>query len=382
MRNFICVVLLVLFITLAVGSTALAEPGNLMYRKQYDINGIILMKIQAGSDYDQSGQYKSLVRGVGHLTREDFIVMSSDGLIAETDNLWVADPESLRGLEVAGTFRLHDQYVDTISEKNSADESPASVVYSPQMFATSVDAERGESGELAQSFTVDSSGKSSVFAINQHTETSGGTVLRYIDITDPASGAYLFEDSEIVGEVSITEWLNSNEPGEDFVIATASAMDDMKLEQGEHEAGELFPEAGSQTKILDEKSEGENNEKPALVIDGAEIFKSVVPLGTEIDQLGLDEEIIFQSDLITIKEIYVEWDDQFFSEYDPHQEGSYTFAGELIFPETAASDESVYIFHVVHVVEDPEEFASDHFEDPVHGGENGENQDTDKSTDR
>ena len=362
MRNFICVVLLVLFITLAVGSTALAEPGNLMYRKQYDINGIILMKIQAGSDYDQSGQYKSLVRGVGHLTREDFIVMSGDGLIAETDNFWVADPDSLRGLEVAGTFRLHDQYVDTISENNSVDESPASAVYSPQMFATSVDAERGESGELVQSFTVDSSGKSSVFAINQHTETSGGTVLRYIDITDPASGAYLFEDSKIVGEVSIAEWLNSNEMGKD-------------------DADQLCAESDSDMSELGENSE-EGNEKPALVIDGAEIFKSVVPLGTEIDQLGLDEEIIFQSDLITIKEIYVEWDDQFFSEYDPHQEGSYTFAGELIFPETAASDESVYIFHVVHVVEDPEEFASDHFEDPVHGGENGENQDTDKSTDR
>ncbi len=375
MRNIICVLVLVFFFALAVGTTTYAEPGHLTYRKKYNIDGIILMKIQAGSDYDASGQYKAMVQGEGSLERDEYIAMSKSGMIAENENFWVADPDSLKGLEVAGTFRLHDQYVDTFNESNDA-ESPASAVYSPQMFATSVDAKKGESGELVQSFMVDSSGNNSTFAINQHIETSDGKVKRYIDITDPASGAYLFEDSEIVGKVSITEWLNSDDSVEDFAISTASEYEE---EQG---SDQLFAEHDSDTSVLAEKTEGEGKEEPALVIDGAEIFKSVVPLGTTIDELGLDEEIIFQSDLITIKDIYVKWDDQLFGEYDPNEEGSYTFAGELIFPETVASDEKVFIFHVVHVVEDKEEYELEQFEDPVHGGKDGEDEETDEESDR
>lgn len=371
MRNTIFVLILVFLFALAVGTTTYAEPGHLTYRKKYNINGIILMKIQAGSDYDPSGQYKAMVQGAGSLERDEYIAMSKSGMIADSENFWVADPDSLKGLEVAGTFRLHDQYAGSFSEGNNQ-ESPASAVYSPQMFATSVDAKRGESGELAQSFVVDSSGNHSHFAINQHTETSDGKVKRYIDITDPASGAYLFEDSEIVGEVSITEWLNSKDSVEGFAVANSEENDGDEANPGQEE---------SEAAAIDETTGNENDEEPALVIDGAEIFKSVVPLGTELDDLGLHEEIIFHSDLITIKDIYVEWDDQLFGEYDPNREGSYTFAGELIFPETVASDEKVFIFHVVHVVEDPEEFKSEHFEDTVHGGENGENKETDKDSD-
>ncbi len=359
MRNIICVLFVVFFLALAVGTTTYAEPGHLTYRKQYSLDGIILMKIQAGSDYDASGQYKALVQGAGSLDRDEYIAMSKSGMIAESENFWVADPESLRGLAVAGTFRLHDQYVDTSSESGAA-ESPASAVYSPQMFATSVDAKRGESGELAQAFIVDSSGSNNVFAINQHTKTSDGKVKRYIDLTDPASGAYLFEDSEITGEVSITEWLKSNDS-----------------EDGQ-KAFQLSTDHDADTAALDEKIEKDGQEEPDLVIDGAEIFKSVVPLGTEIEELGLDEEIVFQSDLITIKDIYVKWDDQLFGQYDPNKEGSYTFAGELIFPETVGSDEKIFIFHVVHVVEDPEQYELEHLEDPVHGGEDGENEKTDE----
>lgn len=371
MRKTFFVLILVFIFALAVGTTTYAEPGHLTYRKKYNIDGIILMKIQAGSDYDASGQYKAMVRGVGSLERNEYIAMGKNSMIADSENFWVADPDSLRGLEVAGTFRLHDQYAGNFSEGSNA-ESPASAVYSPQMFATSVDAKKGESGELAQSFSVDSSGNTSSFAINQHTETSDGKVKRYIDITDPASGAYLFEDSEIVGKVNITEWLNSKGTSEGFAIASSQENDGEEMVSGQEE---------TETVVLDEATGKGSNEEPALVIDGAEIFKSVVPLGTRVEELGLDEEIIFQSDLITIKDIYVKWDDQLFGEYDPDREGSYTFAGELVFPETVASDEQVFIFHVVHVVEDPEEFKSEHFEDTVHGGENGEDKESDKDSD-
>ncbi len=381
MRNSICVVLLVFFVTLAVGSAALAEPGSFTYRKYYDVNGIILMKIQAGSDYDQSGQHKSLVRGVGQLQRYDYIAMSKYGIIVDTDNIWTADPDSLRGMEVAGTFRLHDQYEGEETEGENGDSIPPAD--SPQIFAVSVDADSGESGQMSQGIRVDSSGEHNFFSIDQHAQTSEGTVKRYIDITDPASGAYLFEDSKIVGRVNITEMLNSSDPDEDFIITTASSMFDEnnKEEQRADEGTELLADV-DQMAVLGESIDYGGEEEPALVIDGAEIFKSVVPLGTEIDQLGLDEEIVFQSDLIMIKDIYVKWDDQLFGEYDPYQEGSYTFAGELIFPDTVAYDDKVFIFHVVHVVEDVEAFQSEQLEDPVHRGENGEDEDTDEESDR
>ncbi len=41
--------------------------------------------------------------------------------------------------------------------------------------------------------------------INQSASTSGGTVKRYIDISSPFSGAYLFEDMSVVGKATITE---------------------------------------------------------------------------------------------------------------------------------------------------------------------------------
>ncbi|MGM0653379.1 MAG: hypothetical protein ACQES4_11470 [Bacillota bacterium] len=391
MRHYTCIVVLVLLITLAVGNTALAESGSFTYRKQYDINGLILMKIQAGSDYDRSGQHKSLIQGEGSLQRFDYIAMSKDGMIVETDNYWDADPDSLRGLEVAGTFRLHDQYEGEEADGVDGEEAvPAAD--SPQMFAVSVDANSGESGSMSQNIGVDASGESSMFSINQHAQTSEGTVKRYIDITDPESGAYLFEDTEIKGQVNITEYLNSSDPNEDFSITTASSMlakEGSEDKQGSSDSS-LFVEEINQEEdgkdgeedsvmaVLGESIDYEVEEEPALVIDGGEIFKSVVPLGTEVEELGLDEEIVFQSELIAIKDIYVKWDDQLFGEYDPNQVGSYTFAGELIFPETVAYDDKVLIFHVVDVVEDE----SEELEDEVHGGENGEDEETDEESDR
>ncbi len=377
MKKSICFVLLGLFVTLAVGSTAFAEPGFFTYRKHYDINGIILMKIQAGSNYDQSGQHKSFVRGVGHLQREDYIAMGKEGMIVDSDSFWTADPESFRGLEVAGTFRLHDQY-----EGEGENEDAIPPADSPQVFAVSVDADSGESGQMSQAIKVDSSGEHNIFAIDQHAQTSDGTVKRYIDITDPASGAYLFEDSRIDGQVNITEMLNSADPNEDFTINTVSAMldEDNKEAQSGDAAGKLFADSDEMA-VLGESIDYNAEEEPPLVINGAEIFKSVVPLGTKIEELGLDEEIVFQSDLIMIKDIYVDWDDQLFGEYNPDVEGSYTFTGELVFPDTVAYDDKVLIFHVVDVVDGQVDDQSEQLEDTVHGGEDGEDEETDKETD-
>lgn len=393
MRNYMCIVFLVFFFTLAVGNTALAESGSFTYRKQYDVNGVILMKIQAGSDYDQSGQHKSLIQGEGSLERYDYIAMSKDGMIVNTDNYWDADPDSLRGLEVAGTFRLHDQYEGEEADGEN-DEEAVPAADSQQMFAVSVEANPGETGSLSQNVSAASSvygNDDYMFAIDQSASTSDGTVKRYIDITDPESGAYLFEDTEIKGQVNITEYLNSSDPNEDLNITTASSMlaEDGSEDKQDSSGSSLFVEdinqeedgkdgeEGSEMAVFGESIDYEVEEEPALVIDGGEIFKSVVPLGTEIEELGLDEEIVFQSDLVAIQDIYVEWDDQLFGEYDPYEAGSYTFAGELVFPETVAYDDKVLIFHVVDVVED----VSEELEDEVHGGENREDKETDEESD-
>lgn len=365
MRYMLSIISGVLIITLAFGGLVTAESGSLMYRKYYNLDGSILMKIQAGSDYDSTGQHKAMVRGIGSLERDEYIIMGKEGMSVSNNSSWTADPNSLRGLEVAGTFRLHDQY-----EGDSKYDGKTVRSDSEQIFAVSVDANPGEKGSLSQGISAASSvygNDDYMFAIDQSLSTSDGTVKRFIDITDPATGAYLFEDAEIRGKVDISEELRSTGNDGKFTLFEDTFKDEVTEEQN-----------GVDTTGKDSIDSFLENDEKAVIIDGAEIFKSVVQLGTELDQLGLDQEIIFQSDLMLIKDIFVKWEDHLFGQYNPNEVGSYTFAGELIFPDTVASDEKVYIFHVVHVVEDVEEFKSNQLENLVHGGENGKDEYTDE----
>ncbi len=322
MRNrSIGAVLVVFLLTLALSCSALAEPGSVTYRKLYDLDGIIMIKSQVGSEYNDSGQHKTLIQGAGKMTRSELIEMSKAGLDLGNKSFWVADPGSLRGLELASTFELHNLGEDELL--GSADGKQQS----KQIFAVSIKADPGEEGSLEQDISAASAvydnDEGDFFAIDQSASTSGGTVKRHIDITEPSSGEYLFEDAVIKGRVDISESLRSS-AGQSESVNIANS--------GSFEAGA-------------------SEDEEALVIDGSEIFKSTVPLGTAVEEIGLHEELAFTIDNIIVNDIYVNWTDHFFAEYNPDQPGDYTFEGELVFPDLIMIDYKVYIFHVVTVEE-------------------------------
>ena len=340
-------VLVILLITLAPSSAVLAAPGFIMYEKQYDIDGLILMKIQAGSDGSGAGQHKTLVDGTGSLFRQEQLFLSRGGIIADNDSIWEAGGGSLRGLKVASAFRLPGS-----AEENGSGQAE-------QVFAVSIRSDRGETGSLSQNISAaaavygeDRGG----FSITQSASASQGTVKRYIDLEDPVSGQYLFEDSVIKGRVDISEVLRSDnrEPG--FMTAAGTQPG-----EAENLAHNLFDDEGSAGESNIYSGQGLAyqdtlpDEEEALIIDGNEIFRSIVPLGTPLEELGLDEQLVFQSELITVKDIRVDWDESSSGEYDPEREGDYTFAGKLVFPDTVFIDGEIYIFHVVRVVEDYDE---------------------------
>ena len=337
---YLCAVVLALLLTLALGGSIFAESGSVVYRKFYDIDGIILMKIQAGSDYNDTGQHKTLIQGAGSLTRDEMVILGRGKIAAENENIWIADPDSLLGLKVVSTFRLHDQESDDISGDQENVEEPE------QIFAVSVKANPGEEGGLSQNISAASAvygEEDELFSISQSAATSGGTVKRYIDITEPVSGDYLFEDSEIKGRVNISEVLQFSDAGDNEQSTEELTGGEMTGDEGE------LPEAQQTV-----SSENPADDDVVLIIDGSEIFNSVVPLGTTVEDIGLLEELAFNSDLITVDDIYVEWDDRLFEAYDPHQIGSYTFEGRLIFPDNIISEHEVYIYHVVNVVDQDE----------------------------
>ncbi len=390
MRNSRIFALGVVFIlTLALSCTALAAPGSVVYRKFYDLDGIILMKIQTGSDYNTTGQHKTLVKGQGELTRDELVKLSKGGIVVENDNLWVADPDSLRGLEVASTFQLND------NEGGGTFGNQQNNKQSEQVFAVSVDANRGEEGSLSQKISAASAVYSdedeNFFSISQTASTSDGTVKRRIDLTEPVSGEYLFEDTVIKGRVHISEILTSSESYADYLARAGASSEETNVANNDRSKEAVSDCEGGQP----EEKEAEviaNNEEATdelAVIDGSEIFESTVPLGTTVEDLGLLDELSFNSELITVNDIYVKWDDQLLATYNPDETGSYSFEGKLIFPDTLLFDDEVYIYHVVNVVDQAqyetylaEKQQSDHLEDTVHGGEDGEDEQADKEADR
>ncbi|MDW7738446.1 MAG: hypothetical protein SCJ97_00100 [Bacillota bacterium] len=103
-----------------------------------------------------------------------------------------------------------------------------------QIWAASVEAFPGETGDLSSSFSAasgpfgeegdsdnwyfDDNGKIAVneeyvgeyFVIEQVAATSGGITRRHIDVSSPHSHAYLFEDMTVVGKAEIRESFEMN----------------------------------------------------------------------------------------------------------------------------------------------------------------------------
>jgi len=352
-RRLLAISLMVIFL-LTLAAPAFASTGTTNYQRYFDVDGDISMKIQAGSDYSDAGKHQSIAEGVGRLERYDFISMGGGKLEVENLSDWKADQDSLRGLEVASSFWLNDDK----DQENDA----ATLVYeeeSKQVFAVSVDADRGEEGHLSQEI---SSGDS--FEIEQKAGTTDGTLKRYIDLVDPDSGEYLFEDTEIKGYAVVVDQLGKNDDeAEEIEVFQFSNPDSNNPDD---DAGE-----GEETPGTFEANQEKETRDSILKLAGGELFEKEVALGTKVEDIGLPESIELTTDMFKITGIEIDWNPALIEDFDPEVEGTYVFIGELVFPENVVVPEPVIVDFTVTVTEDEKDSEED-------GDDSGEKEEEEK----
>ena len=345
-------VISVFVIFLLSSTSVLANSPHVYYDKSYILDGSILMKMQAGDTSSSTAEHKTLVEGRGSLERRDSLKIGRGYLDVITDSSWKAEDTLIGGLTVASTVKLNEEAVDGSNNGTR------------QVFAVLVKANPGEEGSLSQDMSaaseVYSDGDDNYFYIDQRAYTSGGTVKRYIDLTEPVTGEYLFEDSLIKGYIEITDSLRIADDDSDQLI---------------FELGDGLFDDSSEQMAADESGEVEEE---VYILYGEGMFQKEVLVGTPLEEVGLISTIDLVSDLATINDIPIQWSEDYLTAYDPEQVGSYLFEGELIFPDNVTAPGMVLIQYSVDVVELIE---SDHLEDAVHGGDNGEDQDPDKEAD-
>ncbi|MFO7952351.1 MAG: hypothetical protein R6U91_06060 [Bacillota bacterium] len=323
---------------------SLAAPAfaSSNYQRFFDVDGDISMKMQAGSDYSEAGKHQTIAEGVGRLERYDFIRMGDGKLDLENMSDWKAEQDSLHGLEVASSFWLNEDY----DEESNA----ATLVYdeeSEQVFAVSIDAERGEEGQLSQDI---SSGDS--FEIEQKAGTDDGTLKRYIDLVEPESGEYLYEDTEIKGYAVVVDQLGPNDDQSEEVEVFQFSNPDS---EGEAEEAKKDQDSEDTNEDIMEAEQKEEPRDSLLKLAGEEIFEKEVPLGTEVEDIGLPETIELTTELFKITGIAIEWEPKLIEDYDPDVEGPYVFIGKLIFPENVVVPETVIIDFTVTVTDEEEQ---------------------------
>ena len=328
------VLILVFVFTLALGSSALAVPGSVLYRKNYELDGQIFMKMLAGNAA-LGGEHKTLVWGEGILDRHDLIVMGGGEIKVRNLSDWSADPSSPAGLEVASTFTQKIDLPDGLPNKHN------------QIFAVSVKANRGEAGSLSQNISaaaaVYDEGEEAYFTVDQTATTAGGIVKRYINLIVPASGEQLFEVSNIKGSAEIKDQLLSAE-GID-INATAA--------EGQTFAVETEAEADTDQKQLEQAYYDANGTAEAyFVLAGGPLFEGTVLPGLLFEELALPAVIELASEYFVISDIAIVWKEQSVPEYDSSLPGTYLFEGELFFPEQITPPGKVLVYYTLRLIEE------------------------------
>ncbi len=336
--NFVAL-LVVFFFVLSLSAPVHSFSGNIRYDKYYDLDGKILLKIQTGDKSSSPAQHKTLVEGRGAFERDESIYLDPEEIKVRADSDWDVDDRHLRGLSVGSAVKLNPELAglpDDLAE---------------QVFAVKVDSEPGEEGHLRQDWSASDQvyfdeELSSMFVIDQDAFTSGGTMKRRIDLICPATGVYLFEDAEIDGYARV---IDSLQPAAD-----GGGKDDQgNPEEGELETKDSGREEGffttTETELEEDGFEDDFNDQ-VFVLESDD-FETTVPVGTRQETLKLDRTISITAEVIEITGIEVEWDSQSVPAYDPEQEGSYIFTGQLHFPDHIIAPDNMVILYTVHVAD-------------------------------
>lgn len=102
--------------------------------------------------------------------------------------------------------------------------------------------------------------------IQQGSSTSQGTIQRYIDISSPHSGAYVFENSKVVGTATVTESFSMDNlpPGPD--AGGGAVADNEIITTGSGSGSSTGSGIGRSTTVLGESIE-EQQVKAASIAD-------------------------------------------------------------------------------------------------------------------
>jgi hypothetical protein len=96
--------------------------------------------------------------------------------------------------------------------------------------------------------------------------TTGGELRRYIDISSPWSGGYLYEDLTVIGSASVTESFTMDNLG------PGSESDYWKNKNDSFDSGlDIFPDSNSPAAPATKTQTGSVNKKPAAAVAGASV---------------------------------------------------------------------------------------------------------------
>ncbi len=207
---------------------ATGNEGSMVHSADYEMEGRIELKKQAGHEYETGARMRQVIGGEGSMAKGSDIYMESGYLQVADSQDWVTDDQTLRKLGVTTSIKLFTppKYVygdeqstvwwkevyEAFSERQAADHWDA---LTDQVWAVNVEADPGQAGQLTAGFEAafdfgvvggrTSRNIGDYFNIEQQAAVTGGTLRRYIDISSPRRHAYLHEDMRVTGSSSVSE---------------------------------------------------------------------------------------------------------------------------------------------------------------------------------
>lgn len=353
--------LLICFFILSWSAPAFASTGHLRYDKYYNLDGRILLKIQAGDKNFSPAQHKTLVEGQGAFEREESIFIEPEEISVTANSDWEVDEHKYRrGLLVGSAVKLNP---DQLNQENPGAE---------QVFAVKLETDPGEEGRLHQEWEaseqLNNADPGSMFVIDQDAYTSGGKMKRYIDMICPASMVYLFEDSVIEGYAEVTDSLRpassqgqfktSSDLAEEMMNPEELAVDlpDEKPDPEDQNGSDLIEDPEKTEPAIDAFDqepdlEAEEKQEQVFILDSKE-FQATVPVGTPLEDIDMEQTVSLTTEIFEITGIEIKWDQHSNPAYDPDKAGSYIFIGRLHFPDYIKAPYSIVTFYTVNVTDD------------------------------
>lgn len=336
-RNFVAP-FIVFFLLFSLSAPVDSFSGNMRYDRYFDLEGKILLKLQAGDKGSSPAQHKTLVEGRGAFERDESILIDPHKVSVEADSDWSVSDENLRGLKVGSAVKLNQDLADLSEEA------------AEQVFAVKVESDPGEEGRLHQDWSasdqVYSEEMGNLFVIDQEAFTSGGTMRRRIDLICPATGVYMFEDSEIEGYAEVIDSLQPADGGED-------APKGVNAEQSlKNQEKDYIQELENKSLSESDAEAIKNKLGEDFYLLNSEGFEAEVPLGTPLEEVELERYVSLSAGETAISGIEVEWASDTIPSYDPGVVGSYYLKGIMHFPDYIEAPDNIALLYTLHVVDD------------------------------